>query len=67
MNRLSSLSPRAILEQTECKKPTHVSEFLLNGRDPTRTALQTLEGDYTYGQLQNASLAVAGYLLSQAP
>ena len=63
VNHLSSLSPRATLEQTGCQNLTHVSEFLLNGKDPARTALQTLEGDHTYGELQTASHAIASYLL----
>lgn len=63
VNRLPSLSSRATLKRTGHQNLMNVFDFLLSGKQPVRTALQTLEGDHTYGELQNASLAVADYLL----
>jgi len=40
----------------------NVADYLLEGKDDAALALLTLEGDYTYGQLQTASLDVAKFL-----
>jgi len=44
--------------------PAHnVAQYLLEGKDPSRDALLTLQGAHTYGELTSAAHDVAGYLL----
>lgn len=42
----------------------NVAEFLLGEKNPSEVALVTLTGEHTYGDLQQAAQAVAGYLAS---
>jgi len=40
----------------------NVADYLLDGKDDSRLALLTLQGNYTYGDLRHASSAIANYL-----
>ena len=42
---------------------TNVASFLLDGKDPTRTAIRLPQTSYSYGALQQASFDVARRLL----
>ena len=42
---------------------TNVTEFLLEGKDQTRLALQMLHRDYSYGELRSAASDIAKYLV----
>ena len=44
---------------TQC---ANVTNFLLDGKDPSRVALRMIDRDHTYGELRSASLDVASYL-----
>ncbi len=43
----------------------NVANFLLDGKEPSRTALLLLSRSYTYGELRSAAAAVAHYLISE--
>jgi acyl-CoA synthetase (AMP-forming)/AMP-acid ligase II len=45
-------------------RDANAAQFLLQGKEPTRTALQFLNGDCTYGDLDYASRKVATFLLA---
>lgn len=42
---------------------TNVADYLLEGKETSRTALHFVQQDYTYGRLQSAATQVANYLL----
>ncbi len=43
---------------------SNIAEFLLDGKEPSRLALQLTNRGHSYGELQSASVDVARYLLS---
>ena len=43
-----------------------VAGFLLNGKDPERTALRLVDREHSYGDLQHAASEVSSYLLQLA-
>lgn len=43
--------------------PSNVAEFLLEGKQPDRQALLTLQGPHTYGELTSTSAAIARHLM----
>lgn len=43
----------------------NVANFLLDGKEPSRTALLLLDRSYTYGDLRSSAAAVAHYLISE--
>jgi len=57
------LTESAVVPARHPRGTANVSDFLLAGKDPARTALLTLKRTYSYGQLQSACAAVAGFLL----
>ena len=54
-------SPQLVSDMV--RRNSSVTEFLLNGKPPDRLALQLVEQDHTYGELDSASLDVAKYLV----
>src|SRR5947209_4971680 len=43
---------------------TNVTSFLLQGKDLSQVALRMLDRDYTYGDVQSASSAIANHLIA---
>ncbi|MGA7380596.1 MAG: AMP-binding protein [Terriglobales bacterium] len=43
----------------------NVAIYLLDGKEPSHTALLSLDRSYTFGELQSSAAAVAHYLISQ--
>jgi long-chain acyl-CoA synthetase len=54
-----------VLHEERRDLPVNICEYLLEGKDPNRTALLTLAETYTYGDLAGASARIAGFLLSR--
>jgi long-chain acyl-CoA synthetase len=51
--------------QDRANRPGNVANFLLDGKDPARTALLLRDRAYTYGDLQSSAAAVARYLIRE--
>jgi long-chain acyl-CoA synthetase len=59
----SSEAPRS-RTRVHLKKTMNVCDYLLNGRPEVAPALLTLQGEYTYAQLQKGASSVAAFLVN---